>query len=92
MQESFEKTFEDALKFNDSLEIYLKVIQMLAESGKFTEMEEKIKKVRSKHKQEPKMWLELARNYYQLKWYQEARNLKEACLKSIQIKKDRKYT
>lgn len=63
---------------------------MLAESGKFMEMEEKIKKVRNKHKQEQKMWLEVAKTYYMLQRFQEARYLKEACLKSIQNKKTRK--
>lgn len=65
---------------------------MLAESGKFTEMEEKIRKVRGKHKQDEKMWLEVAKTYYMLQKFEEARNLKAACLKSIQNKKTRKYT
>lgn len=65
---------------------------MLAESGKFVEMEEKIKKVRSKHKQEPKMWLELAKIYYMLQKFQEARYLKQLSLKSIQNKKTRKFS
>lgn len=54
-------------------------------------MEEKIKKVRSKHKQETKMWLEVAKTYYMLHRFQDARNMKEASLKSIQNKKTRKY-
>lgn len=65
---------------------------MLAESGKFSEMEEKIRKVRGKHKQNEKMWLEVAKTYYMLQKFEEARNLKVACLKSIQNKKTRKYT
>lgn len=90
-KDSFDKTFEDALRYNDSLQIYLKVIQMLAESGKYSEMEEKIRRVRNKHKQDQRMWLEVVKTYYMLKRFQEARNLKEACLKSIQNKKIRKY-
>lgn len=64
---------------------------MLAESGKLTEMEEKIKKVRSKHKQDSKMWLEIAKVYYVLQKFPEARSLKEASLKSIENKKTREY-
>nr|XP_023017308.1 protein RRP5 homolog [Leptinotarsa decemlineata] len=86
-KESFDKTFNDALTHNDSLQVYLKTIQMLAEAGKFSEMEEKIRKVRNKHKQEPSMWLEVAKVYYKINQFKEARNLKDASLKSIMDKK-----
>nr|CAH7737780.1 unnamed protein product [Callosobruchus chinensis] len=86
-KESFEKTFEDAVKYNDSLTVYLKAIQMLAETGKNVDMEEKISKVRKKHKSEPKMWLEIAKTYYLINKFKEARNMKEAALKSILDKK-----
>lgn len=64
---------------------------MFAESGKLLEMEEKIKKVRNKHKQNVEMWLEVAKVYYMLKNFKEARNMKHFALKSIQDKKIRKY-
>jgi uncharacterized protein HemY len=64
---------------------------MLASAGKLVEMEEKIKKVRSKHKQNTKMWLELGQVYYSLGKFREARNIKEAALKSILDKKRRKF-
>ncbi|VEN41077.1 unnamed protein product [Callosobruchus maculatus] len=86
-KDSFEKTFEDAVKYNDSLTIYLKAIQMLAETGKIFDMEEKISKVRKKHKAEPKMWLEVAKTYYLINKFKEARNMKEAAVKSILDKK-----
>ncbi|XP_044266223.1 protein RRP5 homolog [Tribolium madens] len=86
-KESFDKTFEEAVRYNDSLEIYLNVIQMLATSGKLLEMEEKIKKVRPKEKQNTKMWLEISRIYYSLGKFKEARNVKESALKSILDKK-----
>nr|XP_015835283.1 PREDICTED: protein RRP5 homolog isoform X2 [Tribolium castaneum] len=86
-KESFDKTFEEAVRCNDSLEIYLNVIQMLATSGKLQEMEEKIKKVRAKEKQNTKMWLEISRIYYSLGQFKEARNVKESALKSILDKK-----
>lgn len=90
-EETFEKSLEDALKFNDSLQVYLKVIEMFAENGKFTEMEGKISKVRAKYKQELTMWLELGRIYYQIGQFKEARNCKDRALKSISDKKSRKY-
>ncbi|KAH1024610.1 protein RRP5 homolog [Dendroctonus ponderosae] len=86
-EETFEKALEDALKFNDSLQVYLKVIEMFAENGKFTEMEGKISKVRAKYKQEPTMWLELGRIYYQIGQFKEGRNCKDRALKSITDKK-----
>nr|CAI5822540.1 unnamed protein product [Callosobruchus analis] len=86
-KDTFEKTFDDAVKYNDSLTVYLKAIQMLAEIGKIFDMEEKISKVRKKHKTEPKMWLEIAKTYYLLNKFKEARNMKEAALKSILDKK-----
>ncbi|CAH1982414.1 unnamed protein product [Acanthoscelides obtectus] len=86
-KDTFEKTFEDAVKYNDSLAVFIKSIQMLAEAGKVADMEEKISKVRKKHKAEPKMWLEIAKTYYQINKFKEARNLKEAALKSILDKK-----
>ncbi|KAG5876543.1 hypothetical protein JTB14_010314 [Gonioctena quinquepunctata] len=86
-KESFETTFNDAVSHNDSLQVYIKTIQMLAEAGKLSDMEEKIRKVRNKHKQEPSMWLEVAKVYYQLNQFKEARNLKDASLKSIADKK-----
>ncbi|XP_028139562.1 protein RRP5 homolog [Diabrotica virgifera virgifera] len=85
--ESFSKVFEEAVKCNDDLKIYLETIRILAESGQIAEMEEKIKKVRNKHKQNSHMWIEVAKIYYMLDKFKEARNLKDAALKSITIKK-----
>lgn len=53
-------------------------------------MEEKIKKFRGKFKQLPKCWVDLAKVYYSIGKVKEARNLKEAALKSVQDKKERK--
>ncbi|CAG9771962.1 unnamed protein product [Ceutorhynchus assimilis] len=86
-KESFDKTLEDALKFNDSLKVYLKAIEMLAENAKYSEMEEKIDKARVKHKQNATMWLEIGKTYYQIGKYKEARNCKDRALKSILDKK-----
>jgi len=86
-KETFDKSFEDALKFNDALQVYLKVIEMFAENGKYSEMEEKIHKARIKHKQDPTMWLEVAKTYYQIGKFMEARSYKDRALKSITDKK-----
>lgn len=88
-QESFENLFQEAVKCNDSLELYLSVIKMLANCGKLDEMEEKIKRIRSKEKRSIKMWLEIGQVYYNLQKYREARNIKEAALRSILEKKKR---
>lgn len=53
-------------------------------------MEEKIKKFRGKFKSMSKTWIEMAKVYYELKRFDEARNLKESALKSITDKKQRK--
>lgn len=89
-KESFDTSFEDALKFNDTLQVYLKVIEMLAENGKYSEMEEKINKVRPKHKQDPVMWMSVGKTYYQIGKFAEARKYKDRALKSITDKKSRK--
>ncbi|XP_056630558.1 protein RRP5 homolog [Diorhabda sublineata] len=86
-KESFDQTFDEAVKYNDSLQIYLKTIQILAENGKIADMEEKIRKARNKYKHVPQMWLEIAKTYYQIGNFKEARNFKDAALKSIQNKK-----
>lgn len=65
---------------------------MLSETEKFSDMEEKIRKVKNKYRQEPSMWLELAKTYYSIEKLKEARNIKEAALKSIQDRKMRKYS
>lgn len=91
-KESFDKSFDDALKFNDSLQVYLKVIEMLAENGKYVEMEEKINKARAKHKQDPTMWLEIGKTYYRIGKFKDARNLKDRALVSIVDKKSREYS
>ncbi|KAK9872990.1 hypothetical protein WA026_020337 [Henosepilachna vigintioctopunctata] len=82
-KESFEKLFEEAIKFNDAFQIYMKVLFMLYESGKLLELDEKIKKAKTKFKQEPNMWVEIAKIYYLLGRFKEARNMQNSCLKSI---------
>ncbi|CAH0557024.1 unnamed protein product [Brassicogethes aeneus] len=86
-KETFDKVFDDAIKFNDSLQVYLKVIEMLADNGKLSEMEEKIRKVKNKHKQDTTMWTEIGKVYYKIKKFKDARNMKDAALKSIADKK-----
>lgn len=81
---------EEALKFNDSLQIYIHVIRILAEAGKYSEMEEKVKRAKAKHKQEANMWLEVGKIYYQINNFKEARNMKDGALKCITDKKTRK--
>ncbi|KAL3282705.1 hypothetical protein HHI36_005878 [Cryptolaemus montrouzieri] len=82
-KESFNQVFEDAIKFNDAFKIYMRVLDMLHESGKQIELEEKIKKAKLKFKQEPDMWVQIAKINYLLGKFEEARNTKNACLKSI---------
>ncbi|XP_030753555.1 protein RRP5 homolog [Sitophilus oryzae] len=86
-KESFDRVLDEALKFNEPLNIYLRIIQMFAEEGKYTEMEEKVKKIRSKYKQDQLMWLELGKIYYQIGKYKEARNCKDSALRSLADKK-----
>lgn len=54
-------------------------------------MEEKMKKFRGKFKSLPKTWIEMARVYFDLEKFDEARKLREGALKSIIDKKQRKY-
>lgn len=63
---------------------------MLANSKKYQEMEDKLKKFRGKFKSMPKTWIEMARIYYDLERFDDARKLKEGALISITDKKQRK--
>lgn len=91
-KDSFEKVFEEAVRCNDDYAVYVETIKMLAASNKFEEMEEKVKKFRAKFKNLSKTWIDLSRAYYSIGKLKEARSLKEAALKSIQDKQERKYT
>ncbi|XP_066256179.1 rRNA biogenesis protein RRP5-like [Euwallacea similis] len=86
-KELFDECLEEALKYNDALQVYLKVIQVFAESAKYSDMEEKINRVRARYKQYPSMWLEIGKTYYQIGKFKEARNCKDRALKSIIDKK-----
>ncbi|XP_017783151.1 PREDICTED: rRNA biogenesis protein rrp5 [Nicrophorus vespilloides] len=86
-KESFQKVFNEALKFNDDLVIYIEAIKMLADMQKYDEMEENIRKAKGKFKQDVKMWLEIGKVYYQCKRFSDARSLKNAALLTLLNKK-----
>lgn len=90
-KESFERVFEEATKYNEPYSIYVEAIHMLAETKKFDEFEDKMRKFRGKFKSMSKTWIEMARAYFELSRFEEARKLKEGALKSITDKKQRKY-
>lgn len=69
----------------------MKVTDLLFKSGKHIELEDKLTKMRKKFKQEPEMWVHIAKIYYLMGNFKEARNVKNLCLKSISIKKERKF-
>ncbi|KAK4880366.1 hypothetical protein RN001_008512 [Aquatica leii] len=85
-KESFNSVFNEAVRCNDDLQIYLDVINLLASSEKYTEMNEKIKKVKSKHKQNPKMWTTLALVYYKCGQLRDARSIQSSALNTIEKK------
>ncbi|KAK5647128.1 hypothetical protein RI129_005592 [Pyrocoelia pectoralis] len=87
-KDSFNMAFEEAIRCNEDLRIYLDVIALFANSEKYAEMNEKIKKVKSKHKTNPKMWTSIARVYYKCRHLQDARNVHGSALKSVQSKAD----
>lgn len=68
----------------------MEVIKSLAKSNKFDEMDEKIKKFRSKYKNMSKAWIELSRVYFSIGKLKEARALKESAFRSITDKHERK--
>lgn len=70
--------------------MYIEVIKSLAKSNKYDEMEEKIKKFRSKYKSLSKAWIELSHIYYSIGKIKEARALKESAFRSILDKRERK--
>lgn len=88
-KDSFEKVFEEATKYNEPYNIYLETIRMFADAKKYEEMEEKMKKFRGKFKALQKTWTEMAKVYYEMGKFDEARKLKEGALKSITDKKQR---
>ncbi|KAF5277696.1 hypothetical protein FQR65_LT03676 [Abscondita terminalis] len=85
-KESFNGVFEEAVRCNDDLNIYLDVVGLLADSEKYLEMNEKIKKVKNKHKHNPKMWTGLALVYYKCGKLKDARNIQSSALKTIENK------
>lgn len=89
-KESYDKVFDEAIRTNDPLKVYLEAVDMLAQSEKLAEMEEKVQKMRMKFKQEVNMWLKLAKIYYQCNRFKEARQIRESALKSTH-KKERKF-
>lgn len=89
-QDSLNEVFEEAVRCNDDLKIYLDTINILADSQKLAEMEEKIRKAKAKFKQEPKMWLEIVRTFYRLEKITEARNFQSSALQTIEKKTLRK--
>lgn len=91
LQESFEKVFEEATKYNEPYNIYLETIRMFADSRKYEEMEEKMKKFRGKFKALPKTWIEMSKVYYEMGKIEEARKLKVPAMQSIPDKKQRKF-
>lgn len=80
---SYNEAFDKATRCNDSLEIHLYVISMLANTSKFDEMEKVISKVKRKFKQELKMWIYIGRVYYKNKQLQKARSFKDSALKAF---------
>ncbi|XP_044752807.1 protein RRP5 homolog [Coccinella septempunctata] len=87
-KESFENVLEEAVKQNDAFKVYKRVTELLLKSGKHVELEEKIRKMKTKFKNEPSMWVHIAEIYYLMGNFKEARNIKNLCLKSITIKKE----
>lgn len=82
LQDSFNTTFDEAVKCCDEFQVYMEAINMLASAQKFSEMERKIKKARGKFKHVLEMWTGIARVYYSLERFDDARKLKDAALKS----------
>ncbi|XP_018325003.1 protein RRP5 homolog [Agrilus planipennis] len=87
-KESFDKTFEEASRCNDSYEVYIETIKMLADSQRYAEMQEKIRRVKGKFKQDPRMWIDIAKIYYTSGRFSDARNLKQGALRSVVNKKE----
>ncbi|KAF5287952.1 hypothetical protein FQA39_LY15590 [Lamprigera yunnana] len=85
-KESFNKVFEEAVRSNDDLQTYLDVINLLASCEKYKEMDEKIKKAKSKFGQNLKMWISLARTYYKCGRLQDARKIQNSALRTIEKK------
>ncbi|XP_031342508.1 protein RRP5 homolog [Photinus pyralis] len=87
-KDSFNAAFEEAARCNDDLQIYLDVIDLFANSKRYSEMNEKIKKMKTKHKTDPKMWTGIARVYYKCGHLQDARNVHSSALKTVHSKAD----
>lgn len=75
---------------NDSLTVHLQALNILSESKKTSEFLELLSIVTRKYKQEPKMWTGAAEACYKCEENEQARNLMQKAVKSLE-EKQRKY-
>lgn len=71
---------------NDSLTVYLQALNILSDSKKTTEFNELLTNVTRKFKQEFKMWIGTAEACYKCELKEQARNLMQRALKSLDEK------
>lgn len=75
---------------NDSLAVHLQALNILSESNKTTEFLELLTTITRRYKQEPKMWTAAAEACYKCDQKEQARNLMQRAMKSLE-EKQRNY-
>nr|XP_022918664.1 protein RRP5 homolog [Onthophagus taurus] len=86
-KETFSQVFNEAVQYNDDLTIYTHAITALSSSHNPHDVDDLILKMLKKFKQEPKMYVDVAKVYYKQKRFAEARKLRSKALGTLIEKK-----
>ncbi|XP_060834850.1 protein RRP5 homolog [Rhopalosiphum padi] len=85
-KESFKKTMDEALRSNDEYQIYIKILDIFAESNKLKELEELITKINRKFRDSLDAYLHCATVYFKLNKSGKARFILQKALSNLPTK------
>ncbi|VVC37292.1 Tetratricopeptide repeat-containing domain,Suppressor of forked,Tetratricopeptide-like helical [Cinara cedri] len=85
-KESFKQTMDEALRSNDEYQIYIKILDIFAESNKLKELEELVTKVNKKFRDSMDAYLHCATVYFKLNKCGKARFILQKALSSLPAK------
>jgi len=85
-KESFKQTMDEALRSNDEYQIYIKILDMFAESEKLKELEELITKINRKFRDSIDAYLHCATVYFKLNKSGKARFILQKALSNLPTK------
>ncbi|KAE9534501.1 hypothetical protein AGLY_008591 [Aphis glycines] len=85
-KESFKQTMDEALRSNDEYQIYIKILDIFAESNKLKELEELITKINRKFRDSLDAYLHCATVYFKLNKSGKARFILQKALSNLPTK------